>query len=116
MRSAILNVMANAALKAARGLIRDFGEVEQLQVSVKGPGEFVSTADLKAERILRAELTRARPGYALLLEESGATGGSSPVWSTSRPGTRCTRPRRALVPISMIAGFGSRRADSSARP
>src|SRR5271168_5605692 len=76
MRSAILNVMANAALKAARGLIRDFGEVEQLQVSVKGPGEFVSTADLKAERILRAELTRARPGYALLLEESGATEGS----------------------------------------
>jgi len=75
MRSAILNVMANAALKAARGLIRDFGEVEQLQVSVKGPGEFVSTADLKAERILRAELTRARPGYALLLEESGATAG-----------------------------------------
>jgi len=75
MRSAILNVMANAALKAARGLIRDFGEVEQLQVSVKGPGEFVSTADLKAERILRAELTRARPGYALLFEESGATAG-----------------------------------------
>ena len=75
MRSATLNVMANAALKAARGLIRDFGEVEQLQVSVKGPGEFVSTADLKAERILRAELTRARPGYALLFEESGATAG-----------------------------------------
>ena len=75
MRSAILNVMANAALKAARGLIRDFGEIEQLQVSVKGPGEFVSTADLRAERILRAELTRARPGYALLFEESGAAAG-----------------------------------------
>src|SRR6202008_3701671 len=78
MRSAILNVMANAALKAARGLIRDFGEVEQLQVSVKGPGEFVSTADLRAERTLRAELTRARPGYGLLLEEGGATAGSDP--------------------------------------
>ena len=78
MRSPILNVMANAALKAARGLIRDFGEVEQLQVSVKGPGEFVSTADLKAERTLRAELTRARPGYALLFEESGETAGSDP--------------------------------------
>jgi len=75
MRSPILNVMANAALKAARGLIRDFGEVEQLQVSVKGPGEFVSTADLKAERTLRTELTRARPGYALF-EESGATAGA----------------------------------------
>jgi len=76
MRSAILNVMANAALKAARGLIRDFGEVEQLQVSIKGPGEFVSTADLRAERTLRAELTRARPGYALLFEEGGATAGA----------------------------------------
>src|SRR5438270_3176672 len=78
MRSPTLNVMANAALKAARGLIRDFGEVEQLQVSVKGPGEFVSTADLKAERTLRTELARARPGYALLFEESGETPGSDP--------------------------------------
>jgi myo-inositol-1(or 4)-monophosphatase len=78
MRSPVLNVMANAALKAARGLLRDFGEVEQLQVSVKGPGEFVSTADLKAERTLKAELTRARPGYSLLFEESGAEAGSDP--------------------------------------
>ena len=58
--------MGNAALKAARGLIRDFGEVEHLQVSVKGTGEFVSTADLKAERTLKTELKRARPGYAML--------------------------------------------------
>src|SRR5271155_5520507 len=78
MRSAILNVMANAALKAARGLIRDFGEVEHLQVSVKGPGEFVSTADLKAERTLKTELRKARPGYAMLFEESGAEAGSDP--------------------------------------
>jgi myo-inositol-1(or 4)-monophosphatase len=78
MRSPVLNVMANAALKAARGLIRDFGEVEQLQVSVKGPGEFVSTADLKAERVLKAELRRARPGYGLLFEESGEESGSDP--------------------------------------
>jgi myo-inositol-1(or 4)-monophosphatase len=78
MRSPILNVMANAALRAARGLIRDFGEVEQLQVSVKGPGEFVSTADLKAERTLKAELKKARPGYALLFEESGSEPGSDP--------------------------------------
>jgi myo-inositol-1(or 4)-monophosphatase len=73
MRSPVLNVMANAALKAARGLLRDFGEVEQLQVSVKGPGEFVSTADLRAERTLKAELGRAHPGYGLLFEESGET-------------------------------------------
>ncbi|HJZ17517.1 MAG TPA: inositol monophosphatase family protein, partial [Stellaceae bacterium] len=78
VRSPILNVMGNAALKAARGLIRDFGEVEQLQVSVKGAGEFVSTADLKAERTLKAELKRARPGYAMLFEESGAEAGSDP--------------------------------------
>jgi myo-inositol-1(or 4)-monophosphatase len=78
LRSPILNVMANAALKAARGLLRDFGEVEQLQVSVKGPGEFVSTADLKAERTLRSELTRARPGYGLLFEEGGVETGSDP--------------------------------------
>ena len=76
VRSPVLNVMANAALKAARGLLRDFGEVEQLQVSVKGPGEFVSTADLKAERTLRSELTRARPGYGLLFEEGGAEEGT----------------------------------------
>ena len=78
MRSPSLNVMANAALKAARALIRDFGEVEQLQVSVKGPGDFVSTADLKAERILKTELSRARPGYGHLFEESGTQPGSDP--------------------------------------
>ena len=76
IRSALINVMAAAALKAARGLIRDFGEVEQLQVSVKGPGDFVTQADLKAEKILRAELSRARPGYGFLMEESGATASS----------------------------------------
>jgi len=78
VRSPVVNVMANAALKAARALLRDFGEVEQLQVSVKGPGEFVSTADLKAERTIRTELSRARPGYGLLFEEGGATAGSDP--------------------------------------
>src|SRR6266478_3884738 len=77
-RSPTLNVMGNAALKAARALLRDFGEVEQLQVSVKGPGEFVSAADLKAERILKAELKKARPGYAMLFEEGGAEAGSDP--------------------------------------
>jgi myo-inositol-1(or 4)-monophosphatase len=78
VRSPIVNVMGNAALKAARGLIRDFGEVEQLQVSVKGAGEFVSTADLRAERTLKTELKKARPGYAMLFEESGAQAGSDP--------------------------------------
>jgi myo-inositol-1(or 4)-monophosphatase len=78
VRSPVINVMAAAALKAARGLIRDFGEVEQLQVSVKGPGDFVTTADLRAERLLRTELAKARPGYAMLMEEGGAEAGSDP--------------------------------------
>ncbi len=76
--SPVINVMASAARKAARGLNRDFGEVEQLQVSVKGPSDFVSTADLHAERTLKTELTRARPGYGLLMEEGGATEGTDP--------------------------------------
>jgi myo-inositol-1(or 4)-monophosphatase len=68
--------MTAAALKAARGLLRDFGEVEQLQVSRKGPADFVSTADHKSERTLRAELSKARPGFGFLMEESGETPGT----------------------------------------
>ena len=74
-RSAIINVMARAAEKAARGLIRDFGEVEHLQVSRKGPADFVSTADTKAEQTLMAELQKARPDFGFLLEEGGSTVG-----------------------------------------
>jgi myo-inositol-1(or 4)-monophosphatase len=74
-RSATINVMARAAEKAAKGLIRDFGEVEQLQPSRKGPADFVSAADLKAEKILRAELQKARPDFGFLLEESGEIAG-----------------------------------------
>ena len=68
--TANLNVMVKAARSAARGLIRDFGEVENLQVSVKGVSDFVSNADVKAEEIIRAELTYARPAYGWLGEES----------------------------------------------
>jgi myo-inositol-1(or 4)-monophosphatase len=75
VRSPLYNVMSAAALKAARRLKRDFGEVEQLQVSVKGPGDFVSTADIKAEKTLREELSKARPGFGFLMEESGETKG-----------------------------------------
>ena len=76
LKSATINVMEAAARKAGRALIRDFGEVEQLQVSRKGPADFVSKADLKSEQILRAELSKARPSFGLLMEESGATKGS----------------------------------------
>ncbi len=71
-RPAVINVMVRAADRAARALKRDFGEVENLQVSRKGPSDFVSAADLRAEEILRQELTKARPGFALLMEESGS--------------------------------------------
>jgi len=76
LHSALLNVMIAAARKAARTLKRDFGEVEQLQVSLKGPANFVSGADRRAEEILRAELKKARPGYGFLGEESGRQDGS----------------------------------------
>jgi myo-inositol-1(or 4)-monophosphatase len=75
-RSALLNVMVQAALKAGRGLARDFGEVENLQVSMKGPGDFVSAADRRAEKVLIAELQKARPTYGILAEESGAREGA----------------------------------------
>jgi myo-inositol-1(or 4)-monophosphatase len=74
-RSALLNVMVQAAMKAGRSLSRDFGEVQNLQVSLKGPGDYVSQADRKAEQIIHAELSKARPGYAFLMEESGALEG-----------------------------------------
>jgi myo-inositol-1(or 4)-monophosphatase len=75
-----LTVMANAAHKAAKRLLRDFNEVEQLQVSVKGPSDFVSQADIRAEQTLREELNKARPGYAFLMEESGAAGSENWAW------------------------------------
>ncbi|MEM9222526.1 MAG: inositol monophosphatase family protein [Pseudomonadota bacterium] len=68
-RSALLNVMVNAAEKAGRSLARDFGEVENLQVSKKGPADFVSRADKRAEEITLAELSRARPDYGFIGEE-----------------------------------------------
>lgn len=70
-RSALLNVMVQAAIKAGKSLSRDFGEVQNLQVSVKGPSDFVSQADLKAEKIVREELMKARPTYDFLGEEGG---------------------------------------------
>ena len=73
--SPALNVMIAAARKAARPLIRDFGELENLQISQKGPGDFVTHADKRTEQILIDELTRARPGYGFLGEEGGGIEG-----------------------------------------
>ncbi|WP_323013807.1 inositol monophosphatase family protein [Devosia sp.] len=75
-RSALLNVMVNAAIKAGRSLTKDFAEVENLQVSRKGPADFVSKADLRAEQIVFEELRKARPTYAFLMEEGGEVAGT----------------------------------------
>ncbi len=77
--SANVNVMIKAARKAARSLLRDFGEVENLQVSSKGPGDFVSRADIRAEQLIREDLTEARPNYGWVGEESDEVKGADPT-------------------------------------
>jgi len=69
--SANLNIMIKASEKASKALIRDFGEIEKLQVSKKGPTDFVSNADIKAEKIIIEELKKAKPNYSILSEENG---------------------------------------------
>jgi myo-inositol-1(or 4)-monophosphatase len=77
VRTALVNVMVKAAEKAAKSLKRDFGEVENLQISRKGPADFVSTADLEAQRILREELGKARPDFGFVMEENDGAADSS---------------------------------------
>ena len=77
--SANLNIMIKAARKAGRSLVKDFREVENLQVSVKGAGDFVSRADLSAEKVLKTELMGARPTYGWLAEEGGEEEGQDPT-------------------------------------
>ena len=77
--SANLNLMIKAARKAGRALVKDFREVENLQVSSKGPGDFVSKADREAERLIKEELMGARPTYGWLGEETGEEDGQDPT-------------------------------------
>lgn len=77
--SANLNVMQKAARKAGRALVKDFREVENLQVSMKGAGDFVSRADIRAEQIIKSELMNARPTYGWLAEEGGEEPGADPT-------------------------------------
>jgi myo-inositol-1(or 4)-monophosphatase len=93
-RSPTINVMVRAADRAARGLKRDFGEVENLQVSRKGPADFVSTADTRAEQVLREELGRARPEFGFLMEESG-----------SRPSRDAAARRWIVDPLDGTSNF-----------
>jgi len=69
--SANLNIMIKASEKASKILIRDFGEIEKLQVSKKGPNDFVTNADFKAEKIIIEELNKAKPNYSIISEENG---------------------------------------------
>lgn len=83
VRSPLINVMVKAAEKAAKSLKRDFGEVEHLQVSRKGPADFVSTADMEAQRILREELGKSRPAFGFVMEEKDNapdTSGNAERW------------------------------------
>ena len=82
-QSALINVMQKASIYASKGLLRDFGEVENLQVSRKGPADFVSRADINAEKTIRRELAKARPDWGFLMQEGGVIEGSdpeAPVW------------------------------------
>jgi myo-inositol-1(or 4)-monophosphatase len=72
LNSANINVLVKTCRKAAKVLIRDFGEIEKLQVSVKGPGDFVSSSDKNVEKIIIEELDKARPNYSILSEEIGS--------------------------------------------
>lgn len=76
IRTPLMNVMTAAAIKAGKSLKRDFAEIPSLLVSRKGPGDFVSEADKRAENILFQELQRARPGYGFLMEERGVVDGT----------------------------------------
>lgn len=84
VRSATITIMIRACFAAAKGLKRDFGEVENLQVSAKGPADFVSRADIMAERTLRKELERTRPEYGFLGEEGGEVKGTGEIGARNR--------------------------------
>jgi len=77
-----LNIMIKASQKASKALIRDFGEIEKLQVSVKGPSNFVTNADIKAEKIIIEELMKAKKNYSIISEEDGSkiNSDSENVW------------------------------------
>jgi len=71
LNSPQINIMTRACMKASKSLIRDYGEIENLQVSTKGPGDFVTSADRRTEKILIEELQKAHPDYGIITEESG---------------------------------------------
>ncbi len=75
VHSPLINVMSAAAIKAGKGLLRDFGELDQLHISKKGTANFVTAADTRTEKLLHKELSKARPDFGFLMEESGESAG-----------------------------------------
>ena len=119
-QSALINVMQKASIYASKGLLRDFGEVENLQVSRKGPADFVSRADINAEKTIRRELAKARPDWGFLMEEGGVIEEAIPR-RRSGSSTRSTAPPTSFT-ASRISRFPSRswkptgRADAASPP
>src|SRR6266853_771973 len=97
LQSALLNVMVAAARKAARTLKRDFGEVEHLQVSLKGPANFVTAADRRAEEILRAELSKARQGRVPQRQAAARRGAKADERGRDRLRHTASRPWRSCA-------------------
>src|SRR5260370_35855452 len=96
LHSALINVMVKAARRAGRSLKRDLGEVENLQASLKGPANFVSLADKRAEEMLHDDLIKSRPGYGFIGEEGRARIGAqtATTWNVNRlAGTTYSMPR-----------------------
>jgi len=112
--SPILNVMIATAEKAGRALRRDYGEIENLQVSRKGPGDFVTNADLRSEKIIFEELQEARPGYGFILEEGGVIEGTdkSHTWIID-PIDGTTNFMHAMPHFAITVGLERRAPDGS---
>lgn len=79
MNSALVNLISGAVIKAGKGLLRDFSEVDNLQVSRKGVANFVTAADIRTEKLLHRELSKARPNFGFLMEETGEIEGKDPT-------------------------------------
>ena len=114
--SANLNIMIKAARRAGRGLVKDFREVENLQVSMKGAGDFVSRADIQAEKTIKEELMGARPTYGWLAEEGGGDEGQDPTrrWIVD-PLDGTTNFLHGLPPLGDFHRVGTQRPDRGRR-
>ena len=94
LNSPQINLITKACMKASRSLIRDFGEIENLQVSSKGPGDFVTSADKRTEKILVEELQKAHPEYGIVTEEAGIINKSNNCLLYTSPSPRDQRGSR----------------------